>query len=158
MSSTSVWTVLDDNATTKSPSLRLGQREPIDPPCTHPNDGDTNQFITKLFYIDLIWSGNSGYVLRCWNFCLCLLVKAAKPLTSEMLVRFYSSCITQQHPSNAYFALFLATLFHFHSWLAIMEVCGVLVVDNGVPIVKNQSVPPQFSALKTRSYPIKEAD
>jgi hypothetical protein len=40
----------------------------------------------------------------------------AKPLTSDM-VQFYSSYIMQQHLSNAYFALFFATLFHFHSWL-----------------------------------------
>jgi hypothetical protein len=30
----------------------------------------------------------------------------------------------QQHLSNAYFALFLVTLFHFHSWLCHHESVG----------------------------------
>ena len=53
-----------------------------------------------------------------------------------------------------FWPLFSTSIPGLPSWKCV----GVLVVDNGVPIVKNQSVPPQFSALKTRSYPIKEAD
>jgi hypothetical protein len=47
------------NATTMSQSLRLGQWEPVDPPCTHPNAGDTN----LILYWFLIHFGQGTVVM-----------------------------------------------------------------------------------------------